>query len=378
MLKDKILNTGYFLDNEYLDAYLDLISKNTESRRVKGKTQRHHIIPREYFVLNKISVDNSTENLVNLLYKDHILAHYYLALCCSDAILRIGMTSAVNMMLHAAKSRTICPVNIGDLLKDLDKYQQLHEELSKFRAEKTKEVHTGRKRSINTRNKISKALTGKQASATARANMSAAKKGRKMSEEQKSKISQKLKGRKQPWAGRKQSAEEIESRRLKLLGHPVSEETRSKISSALKKIGHKPPSSAIERSIQIRKGKPSWNKGLPSNIKDRICIYNPENQLLKYVRAEDLKNYIEQGWQPGNPHVSNRRRGQKGTNNCSVRCIETGVIFESIKAASEWCHGSVINVLNGISKTAGGYHWERVSPPSVTFGQPKKKQVPKV
>lgn len=33
------------------------------------------------FQTNSLEIDNSKENLVNLYYKDHILAHYYLCLC---------------------------------------------------------------------------------------------------------------------------------------------------------------------------------------------------------------------------------------------------------------------------------------------------------
>ena len=41
-----------------------------------------------------------------------------------------------------------------------------------------------------------------------------------------------------------------------------------------------------------------------------------------------------------------------------VVCIETGVIYNSIKEANEWCGGNVCNVCKGRSKTAGGYHWK--------------------
>lgn len=44
-LKIKLLNTGYFKDNEYLDKYCDLIFSNLETKYEKGKTQKHYIIP---------------------------------------------------------------------------------------------------------------------------------------------------------------------------------------------------------------------------------------------------------------------------------------------------------------------------------------------
>ena len=38
-IKNKLLNTGYFIDNDYLDLYCSLISSNWNSLKIKGKTQ---------------------------------------------------------------------------------------------------------------------------------------------------------------------------------------------------------------------------------------------------------------------------------------------------------------------------------------------------
>ena len=76
-LKSKLLDTDVIRDCEFLDSYVDLILKNQNTVSVKSRTQVHHIIPRSYYELKKQPVDNSPANLVTLLYKDHILAHYY-------------------------------------------------------------------------------------------------------------------------------------------------------------------------------------------------------------------------------------------------------------------------------------------------------------
>lgn len=47
-----------------------------------------------------------------------------------------------------------------------------------------------------------------------------------------------------------------------------------------------------------------------------------------------------------------------------VICIETGEIFESITAASEWAGKDIHEVLRGRNKTAGGYHWQYADAPS--------------
>lgn len=51
------------------------------TKREQYKTAKHHILPRCYFKLAQKAIDNSTTNLVNLSHKDHLTAHYYLALC---------------------------------------------------------------------------------------------------------------------------------------------------------------------------------------------------------------------------------------------------------------------------------------------------------
>lgn len=83
-LKQKLLSLNVFVDNEYLDFYCDLIDKNRLTKKAKKETQSHHIVPKCYFTVNHLEIDNSKDNLVNLKYTDHILAHYYLCLCCID------------------------------------------------------------------------------------------------------------------------------------------------------------------------------------------------------------------------------------------------------------------------------------------------------
>ena len=71
-LKVKLLNTDLFLDNEYLDQYLDLV---LEKKQNSGYTEKHHILQRNYFKKNKIPIDNSEDNLITLAYCDHCKAH---------------------------------------------------------------------------------------------------------------------------------------------------------------------------------------------------------------------------------------------------------------------------------------------------------------
>ena len=43
-----------------------------------------------------------------------------------------------------------------------------------------------------------------------------------------------------------------------------------------------------------------------------------------------------------------------------VKCVETGEVFESIRAAAKWCNvpdTTIVMLLKGKGRTAGGYHW---------------------
>lgn len=99
MLKDKLLATGMFIDNEYLDRYITLVDTNNSTQKQRYKTQLHHIIPVCVFQLLSDDVDNSDRNLVNLLYKDHVLAHCLLVLCASTPELQAKMFAAILFIL---------------------------------------------------------------------------------------------------------------------------------------------------------------------------------------------------------------------------------------------------------------------------------------
>lgn len=85
-LKVTLLKCKGFVHNQYLDKYCSLIERNTNTYCVKTKTNAHHIIPKAWFKLNNKIVDNSQCNLVNLPYREHVLAHYYLCLCTVDQL----------------------------------------------------------------------------------------------------------------------------------------------------------------------------------------------------------------------------------------------------------------------------------------------------
>lgn len=353
--KNLLLQLNIFEDNDYLDLYVDLINSNINREHEVYRTQRHHIIPRCYYKINNLEVDNTKTNIVNLLYKDHILAHYYLVKASKNTEFKYKMIIALNYIVGNSKQCNYNDFDLNTFILNLPDYQEIYSQAIKHHALQTAEKLKGRERSLETRQKISQSSKGKIISEQSRAKMSLAKKGTHLSEEHKKRISEKMKGCKQPWAGRKQSPEEIEKRRQKMLGHETSEETRKKISE-----GNKGKVRSIElrkRLSEALKGREAWNKGLPSNIRGKICVYNPLTDKLSYIDEVDINSYLEQGYIKGNPKASIPRKGQIQRKRAII-CLETGQIFDMVKDAANLpgCSG-VIRSLRNINLTTNGYHW---------------------
>lgn len=74
----------YFIDNEYLQKYCQVIERHTRTPVRAKQTHKHHIIPKSWFKLTHNEINNELNNLVNLPYREHFLAHYYLCLCTED------------------------------------------------------------------------------------------------------------------------------------------------------------------------------------------------------------------------------------------------------------------------------------------------------
>ena len=90
VLKQKLLNTGLFLDNEYLDEYINLVLSNNITI---GYTEKHHILQRNYFKKSDLPVDSSPDNLIILSYCDHCKAHWLLYFCTTDYLKKANEAS---------------------------------------------------------------------------------------------------------------------------------------------------------------------------------------------------------------------------------------------------------------------------------------------
>jgi hypothetical protein len=292
--KEQLLKTGYIEDNQYLDLYTKLINDNLQTACEKFKTQQHHSIPCACYA-SRAEANKDPLNLkVNLLFKDHIIAHYYLCLCAKTSQFRYKMIAAIEFTL--GKSMNITNQEIVAALQEWlradQEFQAAYEEYTKIRAE------------------------------------------------------------------RLSSPEAREKARQKLIGHATSEITRQKISKA-NRGRHLSEETRAKLSVS-HKGRAAWNKGKPANTLGRKVIYHPETLTVKYVLPEQLDVCLADGWLIGNPKVRGR---STGTRSRSIRCLETGEMFEMIKSAEEATgigSTSLLQCLKGRSKTAGGYHWEYV------------------
>lgn len=121
--KEKLLATQDFIDNEYLDKYVDLIDKNFSTDAVSKQTNKHHIIPAYYFRHFDLPIDNSDENLVNLYYRDHMLAHLYLS-GCTEGRNRYWNLYSIFMM----SGQRYLAADELEFLEKLPEYQTLYEQ----------------------------------------------------------------------------------------------------------------------------------------------------------------------------------------------------------------------------------------------------------
>ena len=168
-LKNRLLELKVFVDNEYLDEYIHLIEKNKQTKRIKFKTQKHHIIPKKYYKVSNLEVNESKDNIINLLYSDHVLAHYLLCLCIDKTLPLYYYMLLAFIYLYTGKESKIPNTEIikysGDeIIKDADNLNYLYQEAIRCKSMRMKGKKLTTKRqpmSPETKLKMSAARKGK-------------------------------------------------------------------------------------------------------------------------------------------------------------------------------------------------------------------------
>lgn len=113
----------YFIDNEFLQKYCQLIERHTRTAQRARVTHKHHIIPKSWFKLTNNVVNNELNNLVNLPYREHFLAHYFLCLCTEDPF-KYANQLALMCLLSINKKNVVDK----QLLYQLPLYNKIYED----------------------------------------------------------------------------------------------------------------------------------------------------------------------------------------------------------------------------------------------------------
>ena len=212
--------------------------------------------------------------MVNLLYVDHCLAHYYLALCSNNP-----QTQHYNFLAikHLLGSNKLVDVQISEkeFIQNLPKYQELYENSQKY----VSLQHTGKIISEETREKERVAHLGK--------------KYKPMSEQGRLNISESHKGKKRG---------------------PRSEVVCQKISETRKNHQFKRINNGVETKFVplaelntwIAEG---WKLGYGYATKySQGRIWVIKGQEMKSIKSEELEDYIAAGWRRGRiPHSEEAR-----------------------------------------------------------------------
>ena len=112
----------YFIPNQYLKKYSQIIERNFRTP-IRGNTNKHHILPKSWFKLTNNIINNELNNLVNLPYREHVLAHYYLCLCTEDPF-----KYANQLALICLESRKNLSYTDKQLLHQLPLYNNIYED----------------------------------------------------------------------------------------------------------------------------------------------------------------------------------------------------------------------------------------------------------
>ena len=340
-MKNKLLKCIDFEDNEYLEKYLEIISNPGLE---DGYTEKHHIIPRCYYRLHNLTINNSPENLVTLTMKNHMLAHYYLMNC-------VNKHSQLYQKLVFACNRTFNN-NHMNLISEDDAIMfanilstEIKRNLSALMIGNTNALgykFTDEQRLISSQSKKGRVITDLTKDKISKAHLMRNLKwmhksdtyclipsneidkylqdgwllgGRKLSDEHKRKISLANKGSKRSLEARKKMSEKALGREAWNKGIPMSDKSKLKVSQS-KSLENKKWYTNGETELYLSEDEnipegfvlgrkqfsedtkaklSAYMKGKPARNKGKICITNGEKN--KYIFLEDFNCWQELGWQ---------------------------------------------------------------------------------
>lgn len=128
MLKDYLLSLGCFIDNQFLDEYLELVRQPFSN---SSYSEKHHVIPVSFYItdysvdrhlVEAIALEDPNNKLVKLSYNDHFYAHWLLYKCTT------GKVKSANAKTIIAMSKKEDVINLS------------HDEIQKIKSEIKKEL----------------------------------------------------------------------------------------------------------------------------------------------------------------------------------------------------------------------------------------------
>ena len=311
-LRQSLLKTNLFIQNEFFEQYVNIVS--SDDAVLDGIAyHKHHIIPRCYF--NKINqtVDNSDNNIVNLSYSNHILAHFYLYKCCQQ-IIKKEMCFSFFKLFYANRKRVGQETSpeIDIILQSIDSLQiEYNNFLSQHKKGKKSSIK-GKISIIDIDNNI-KYIVPDELSYWESLGW---KKGGKPLTEQHKEINKQY-----------------------MLNRVVSEETKAKLSNSKK---------GLPSPTKGKKGTP-WSNDTRvkmNQILTNLKTLHKDNVEIR-VKSDLVESYQKDGWILGrlNTQINTINKGHK------IMCVETNQMFLSIRSC---CDQLMLN-RDKLSKHLKGY-----------------------
>ena len=173
-----------FTYNQHFVAMMNVINAARLNPPESG--HKHHIIPRCWFTMNNLPIDNSKENLVLLTYEDHCKVHKLMYLCAKDDVMKSKLAFAV----HRLNGGTFSGLRHTDESKEKNRIAHLGKsnagyKLTDEQKKKISERSKGRtgywkdkKLSDDTKMKLSESHKGKSCTEDTKKKMSASHKGK--------------------------------------------------------------------------------------------------------------------------------------------------------------------------------------------------------
>lgn len=319
MTKQELLNTGYFIDNNFLDDYLQLVSKETD----KSSYHIHHILPRQYYKKFNLPIDNSNNNLCKLSIYEHCYAHWLLY-NCTKSWLKAGSAYAIRFILNTEVLKAKKVFSLDELCNLLSYYNRALADHCRpvYCAELDKSYNSLIEAALD----VGLVSIGSIQKCCDQVYKTAAG---------------------YHWAYKEDTLNMEAISKFKKLKQGKFKKPRKVICLETLEIYNSPAEAALKLGVSEGR-RISW------------CCNYKANMAAGYHWAwlndtEAIANNKYKGQDRQTETIIDNTKKQ-------IKCLETGIVYESITAAANSCHiaRSAIRRSIRLGYRAGGYYWQRI------------------